>query len=335
VAASLPTFTLPQMKQMGRIFGQGIGGGGIGGNPTTINVPPAQSESKRTELARVLAVRHVYNQLRFNQVWLVTDHDLGGRPAAFSMTHAMETMKEIVRDLHAQFAPPTTDVFLHNAVLLLWDSGEKGLFLENFLLDKGKIVDWPSFQRAFFNMRRAYGKLCGEVLRMALGDFLFSLQEIAVGYEHMSIKTLLYLAETRLGRLRKLSRPEEITSALKISDAELGVVLQRELFSRSEVKPPPEQTVGSKRVAEPMVGTEGGPARQKLKMASRTPPSLAGGQPCWNWILRRRGCEGTICMGKTKKGAATPRPHVFDSADKGSAERAYRAWVKQHCAAQD
>ena len=143
---------------------------------------------------------------------------------------------------------------------------------------------------------------------MALGDFLFSLQEIAVGYEHMSIKTLLYLAETRLGRLRKLSKPEEITNALKISDAELGVVLQRELFSRSEVKPPPEQTVGSKRVAEPIVGIEGGPARQKLKMASRTPPSLAGGQPCWNWILRRRGCEGTICMGKTKKGAATPRP---------------------------
>ena len=122
---------------------------------------------------------------------------------------------------------------------------------------------------------------------MALGDFLSSLQEIAVGYEHMSIKTPLYLAETRLGRLRKLSRPEEITS-------ELGVVLQRELFSRSEVKPPPEQTVGSKRVAEPTVGTEGGPARQKLKMASRTPPSLAGGQPCWNWILRRRGCEGTV-----------------------------------------
>ncbi len=113
---------------------------------------------------------------------MVTNHDLGGRPVPFSMTHAIETMKEVVRDLHAQFAPPMPDVLLHNAVRLLWDSGEKGFVLKNFLLDKGKIMDWPSFQWAFFNMRRAYGNLCGEVLGMTLGNFLFSLQEIAVGY---------------------------------------------------------------------------------------------------------------------------------------------------------
>ena len=74
-----------------------MGGGGFGGQ-TTINVPPAQSESKRAELAKVLAVRPRFSLARFNQVWLVTDHDLNGRPAAFSLSHATETMREIVAE---------------------------------------------------------------------------------------------------------------------------------------------------------------------------------------------------------------------------------------------
>ena len=103
-------------------------------------------------------------------MWLVTDHDLNGRPAAFSLSHTIETMREIVVDLQGQYATPTTDAFLHNALLLLLYTGEKGLSLENFLLDKAKAVDWLSFQQAFFNMRKAHCHLCGEELRAALGD---------------------------------------------------------------------------------------------------------------------------------------------------------------------
>ena len=120
--AGMPMFSMAQIEDMSRIFGPG-GGGGMGGagfaGPTTINVPPAQSESKRAELAKVLAVRPCFSQARFNQVWLVTDHDLNGRPAAFSLSHATEVMRDIVTDLHGQYATQTTDAFLHNAVLLL------------------------------------------------------------------------------------------------------------------------------------------------------------------------------------------------------------------------
>jgi hypothetical protein len=215
--AGMPMFSMAQIEDMSRIFGPG-GGGGMGGagfaGPTTINVPPAQSESKRAELAKVLAVRPCFSQARFNQVWLVTDHDLNGRPATFSLSHATEVMRDIVTDLHGQYATPTTDAFLHNAVLLLWHTGEKGLLLDNFLLDKAKVVDWLTFQRAFFNMRRAYSLLCGEDLGTALGDFLFRLQEIFVAYPQIEIKTLLFLAESRLGRLRKLATTGDIATSL-------------------------------------------------------------------------------------------------------------------------
>ena len=41
-------------------------------------------------------------------------------------------------------------------------------------------------------MRRAYYHLCGEDLGVALGDFLYRLQEIFVAYPQIEMKTLLF-----------------------------------------------------------------------------------------------------------------------------------------------
>ena len=266
-------------------------------------------------------------------MWLVTDHDLNGRPAAFSLSHATEVMRDIVTDLHGQYATPTTDAFLHNAVLLLWHTGEKGLLLDNFLLDKAKVVDWLTFQRAFFNMRRAYSLLCGEDLGTALGDFLFRLQEIFVAYPQIEMKTLLFLAESRLGRLRKLATTGDIATSLEVSTVDLQTALQMKLFHRplGLSKKLGGAPVGTKRSHEDTdEGTAGGEDLPLKKAQMKKPPQLSGSQPCWNWILKRGGCQGTECKSKTKAGKLTPRPHAFDDGDKGQAEHAYRAWVKKH-----
>jgi len=240
-----------------------------------------------------------------------------------------------VSGLHGQYATPTTDAFLTNAVLLLWHTGEKGLLLENFLLDKAKVVDWLSFQRAFFNMRRAYCHLCGEELGAALGDFLYHLQEIFVAYPQIGMKTLLFLTEVRLGRLRKLRALTEAAVALEISTADLQTALQMELYHRQVV--PVKKTAvvqgGSKRSLEE--GDEDASAPRQKKSLSQKPPLLSGSSPCWNWILKRGGCTGPDCKSKAKTGKPTPRPHVFDEGDKGQAEQAYRAWVKQRNVGKD
>jgi len=153
-------------------------------------------------------------------------------------------IRDIVTDLHGQYATPTTDAFLHNAVLLLWHTGEKGLLLDNFLLDKAKVVDWLTFQRAFFNMRRAYSLLCGEDLGTALGDFLFRLQEIFVAYPQIEMKTLLFLAESRLGRLRKLATTGDIATSLEVSTIDLQTALQMELFHVPSPAGPVEEAWG-------------------------------------------------------------------------------------------
>ena len=214
----------------------------------------------------------------------------------------------------------------------------RGLFLEHFLLDKDKVVDWLSFQRAFFNMRRAYCHLCGEDLGVALGDFLYRLQEIFVAYPQIEMKTLLFLTEMRLGRLRKMVALSETVAALEISAIDLQTALQMELYHR--------QAMPVKKLAAPAGGTkrtiedadeapERGGAQPVKKTLSRKPPSLAGAHPCWNWILKRGGCNGSECKSKSKMGKLMPRPHAFDGADKGLAEEAYRAWVKKHNVGKD
>ena len=71
------------------------------------------------------------------------------------------------------------------------------------------------------------------------------------------------------------------------------------------------------------------------KTLSRKPPSLAGAHPCWNWILKREGCNGSECKSKSKMGKLVPRPHAFDGVDKVQAEEVYRAWVKKHSMGKD
>jgi hypothetical protein len=218
----------------------------------------------------------------------------------------------------------------------MWHAGEKGLTLESFLLDKAKVVDWVSFQRAFFNMRRTYGLFCGERLGAALGEFLFRLQEIFVRFPQMEIKTLLFLAETRLGCLRKLSSTGELEVALEILEADLASVVQQELFHRA-TKPKGTALIGVKRALEDVNGTEapsGGIKAPRMKAPGMAPP-LTGKPPCWNWIMKRSGCGGGTCASVSKRGQATPRPHVFEDADKGKPEQAYRAWVKQRSGPKD
>ena len=144
----------------------------------------------------------------------------------------------------------------------------------------------------------------------------------------MEIKTLLFLTETRLGRLRRLSSPGELAGALEIVEADLASVLQQELFQRA-VTPKGTTLSGAKRVREDVESAEapyGGSKTPKTKVLGKALP-LTGTQPCWSWILRRAGCSGGTCVSVSRKGDPAPRPHLFADVDKGKPEQAYRAWV--------
>jgi hypothetical protein len=326
---------MEQMEQLRRIFAPDATAAPCVVAPT-INVPPVQSDSKRKDLAAVLAVQHVFTKAKFDEIWLVTGLDVHGNPSAYNVVYAEERMREIIEDLHGQFAAEPAESFLRNAALLLWGCGAKGLALAHFLAPEGKITTWGQFGSAYFNMWRAYSNFCGEGLAVALTDLKNRIEEIRAKCPRVAIKTLVYLTERRLARLRKLPTAAALRPALTVSAAELDEVLRTELFqhgldvSGGDAVGGGGATVssggGGKRPRDNGVVLVDPMKRPKITLKDR--PTLAGPEPCWNWILKKDGCAGGDCA-RQRKGVSTPLPHAFAPADHGNSERLYRTWVKK------
>jgi hypothetical protein len=326
------------MEQLARIFG--VLRPAMAAAPPIIHAPLAQSKSKRAELTQIKATQCLFEVEKFLIVWTVTDVDFGGLPLAYSLGHAMTVMRQVLTDLHGPFTQHPSEAFLRNAVLMLWHTGDKGLKLENFLPDKGVISSFARLTKAWYLMRRAYGFFCGAMLSTALDVLGNRLAEVNEQYPLVSITSMLFLAESRLGRLATVPRAEDIDDYLEITELELLAVVVKDNQERARTGRGTHGSgasliedggsdSGNKGAKRNMEGRPVDSARgvKKARVQTSKAPILKGASPCWDWILQKGECCGKEC-GRTYKGAPTPLNHFFDGADKGFNEWLYRALVK-------
>ena len=310
------------------------------GRPASIVLPPTVSDAKRMDFLRVQMIKGLFEEAHFLAAWRAADSDVSGMVLSYNMDYARERARTVLATISRQRSREPAKDFLRNAILLLWNTGAEGLFLDHFLEDKGKISSWPRFMMAFMAMRRFYHDFAGARLSSALDGLFVILTDITTRYPSVSLATIVFLAQEKLGGLRLVGPVLEkapscvylMTQVLEVSRLEITELLQIEAFGRRPLAEADDEPAAKRARASGGSGGGsggggggGGGAGQTVPFVraplSEAPP-LAGDCPCFRWILGKASCKG-----KEQCPTAKKFPHAFGAADKGAPEKAFRAWV--------
>jgi hypothetical protein len=97
------------------------------------------SELKKQNFKKVVAIKPLFDVVKYGQTWQALDVDSSGRTTSFNMEHAADLFRRLITAKQGRWAREPSEKFLRNATLFLFDTGADGLMLEHFLGPKEVI----------------------------------------------------------------------------------------------------------------------------------------------------------------------------------------------------
>jgi hypothetical protein len=316
-----------------------------GFSPTITVNTGTNSELKKQNFKKVMAIKPLFDVVKYGQTWQALDVDSSGRTTSFNMEHAADLFRRLITAKQGRWAREPSEKFLRNATLFLFDTGADGLMLEHFLGPKEVIGDnWTMFEKATVNVTQLYKEYFGEDMKLALLEYFHSLTAIHSQFEGIPVPALTHLAQVTLGKLREVKYDTrqnvfyEISAILRIDrdSPEVTQMMQAESYGRSGGSP--RSAVRSRHPAdyegldedEQEEERARPPKRAKTPGPSGPPPPPVlrfGPPPCYRWVTGK--CLGTSCPVKASKRTG-PHPHAWDKRDLGTPEHsAFVAFCKE------
>ena len=129
------------------------GPGGIPGFPLAgvLTAPPfsptitvntgTNSELKKQNYKKVMAIKPLFDVAKFSQTWQALDVDATNKTTSFNMEHAADLFRRIITERQGCWAREPSEKFSRSATLFLLNTGADGLLLEHFLGPKEVIGD--------------------------------------------------------------------------------------------------------------------------------------------------------------------------------------------------
>ena len=324
-----------------------VGPGGIPGFPLaaapsapsfapTITVNTGtNSELKKQNYKKVMAIKPLFDVAKFSQTWQALDVDSSNRVTSFNMEHAADVFRRIITENQGRWAREPSEKFLRNATLFLFDAGADGLALEHFLGPKEVIGDsWPMFEKATVNVAQAYKVYFGDDMKLALLEYFHSLTAIHSQYERIPVPALTHLAQVTLGRLREVRNDSRMNVFLAVSEIlridrdspEVTQLMHAESYGhvggakRSSGHPRHPADVFGNEEDEEEEERARPPKRVKVPGTHAPPPAPAlryGPPPCYRWVTGK--CTGNTCPVKAGKRTG-PHPHKWNKRDVNTPE---------------
>ena len=323
------------------------GGGGIPGFPLaaapsapsyipTIMVNTGtNSELKKQNFKKVMAIKPLFDVAKFSQTWQALDIDSSGRTTSFNMEHAADLFRRIITAKQGRWAREPSEKFLRNATLFLFDTGADGLALEHFLGPREVIGnDWNMFEKATVNATQIYKEYFGDDMKLALLEYFHSLTAIHSRYEGIPVPAMTHLAQVTLGKLREVrigSRQSvffAVSEILRIDpdSPEVTHMMQAESYGRGGGA---KRAAAASRHPADYMGHDDDdeeeeaarpPKRAKVPGPPGPPPAPIlrfGPPPCYRWVTGK--CLGNTCLVKATKRTG-PHPHAWNKRDIGTPE---------------
>jgi hypothetical protein len=316
-----------------------------GFSPTITVNTGTNSELKKQNFKKVMAIKPLFDVVKYGQTWQALDVDSSGRTTSFNMEHAADLFRRLITAKQGRWAREPSEKFLRNATLFLFDTGADGLMLEHFLGPKEVIGDnWTMFEKATVNVTQLYKEYFGEDMKLALLEYFHSLTAIHSQFEGIPVPALTHLAQVTLGKLREVKYGTrqavfyDISAILRIDrdSPEVTQMMQAESYGRgggsgrsavrsrhpADYEGLDEDEQEDKRTRPPKRVKASGPS------GPPPPPVLRfGPPPCYRWVTGK--CLGTSCPVKASKRTG-PHPHAWDKRDLGTPEHsAFVAFCKE------
>ncbi len=322
------------------------GPGGIPGFPLAgaLSPPPfsptitvntgTNSELKKQNYKKVMAIKPLFDVAKFSQTWQALDVDATNRTTSFNMEHAADLFRRIITERQGRWAREPSEKFLRNATLFLFNTGADGLLLEHFLGPKEVIGDnWTMFEKATVNVTQAYKEYFGDDMKLALLEYFHSITAIHSQFEGIPIPALTHLAQVTLGKLREVKNGPranvfyDVSAILKIDrdSPEVARMMHVESFGqrtkRSGALPRHPADITGHQEDEDEEDEARARKRAKGKGSGQPgpppPPTLKyGPPPCYRWVTGH--CVGATCPVKPAKRMG-PHPHAWNPRDVGTA----------------
>lgn len=303
-------------------------------SPTITVNTGTNSELKKQNYKKVMAIKPLFDVAKFSQTWQALDVDATNKTTSFNMEHAADLFRRIITERQGRWAREPSEKFLRNATLFLFNTGADGLMLEHFLGPKEVIGEnWTMFEKATVNVTQAYKEYFGDDMKLALLEYFHSLTAIHSQFEGIPVQALTHLAQVTLGKLREVENGPrnsvfyDVSAILRIDrdSPEVSRMMHAESFGlkgkRSGVIPRhPADITG---LLDD--GDEEEAARLIKKVKARgsgqpgppPPPTLKyGPPPCYRWVTGH--CTGATCPVKPSKRTG-PHPHAWNPRDVGTA----------------
>ena len=303
--------------------------------PTITVNTGTNSELKKQNYKKVMAIKPLFDVDKFSQTWQALDVDSSNRITSFNMEHAADIFRRIITENQGRWAREPSEKFLRNATLFLFDAGADGLALEHFLGPKEVIGDsWSMFEKATVNVTQAYKVYFGDDMKLALLEYFHSLTAIHSQYERIPVPALTHLAQVTLGRLREVRNDTRMNVFLAVSEIlridrdspEVTQLMHAESYGhvggvkRSSGHPRHPADVFGHDEDEEEEERARPPKRTKVHGPPGPPPAPAlqfGPPPCYRWVTGK--CMGSTCPVKAGKRTG-PHPHKWNKRDVNTPE---------------
>ena len=305
-----------------------------------IHVSASSSDSKRQDFAQVIACYGLYTPSKFEAMFQPSEWDVKDSVSAYNMLHARNSM---LRALTRNKGPHTRDNYtaesLKDLATFLWNVGMGGLRFDNFLAVRSDTIGdkWPKFVHAFSVVRAAVAHAINSNIAYAMDSFLSQLTVIQTDFPSIPVKTLVFIAEEKMGDLLQISSAMAQDPDTPLLRRALSVDIDSPYFRRLMLL----DTMGTKKKRDedtpPTIAASKTPKKVKTNPtpASSNPrptaPKLKGKRPCFDWIRGISPCNHSgSCTKPPSLQNPNPRPHSYDVGDAGAVEQAHRAWTKLH-----
>ena len=286
-----------------------------------LTVRQGPSETARKDARMVDALRGIVPQDFFDALFVPLDYDLHKHlPTSYDMNLAVQMYRDHLRLVEqSKVVAQYSASHLKAALLWLFDAAE-GTSLAAFA-NVPKIESAVQFQAAFRILQGGCGRSYGPQLHTALLNFWNQLNDLIYTRPQLGIDSIVYFAETKLGRVRLLGptilrdpTSTILADTLCISTIDPLYMKRTEEMLWGSDQPPLKRGRTDEAATATAVVT---PPKQRIKM-----PRLVGPNPCFLWVKSKQPCTGPVCH--NPRGAFA---HAFDPRDVAS-EGAFRDWVR-------